>query len=239
VSEPKHIKVQRLLDRAFDKIKSLKLVGDESRNVLFEKHVKPNVDFEEEAEHLEYDFGGMIFRGHSFVSIEWGDANGRLHSFNGMPSRITYGSYKWLEIEWHKHGEPYRKNNLFNRVTVTQDVSRFFKDPKPAEELNITLEWLNSKGQLHSFNDMPSKITKDSVQWHWNGINCRKFNYQAGELPCYISNTGNMHFCYNDKDTVTSVKFPLSTKNYGQMTLYNVHLFEKYVKWPLRQLLTL
>jgi len=231
MSEPLYIKEQRLVDRAFERIGSINLPYNESRTVFLEKYKLPVVFFEEQQEYLDFDMG-ITFGGHSRVQIEWFNSKGNLNSFNDLPSRIVYGTYHWLELQWHKDGVPYRKNNMFNRVCVDRH-SFLLKE----NELEITLEWLNFRGELHSFNDIPAKITKDSIQWYWNGSNHRRSKHS--ELPCVVHSTGLMKFCEQKDGVPETVNFPLSKRYYGKETLYNLNQYEKFVKWPIRKLLTL
>lgn len=231
MSEPLYIKEQRLIEEAFDRIFKVKIFDKRERFVLVEKYKIPVIIFSEEQEYLDYDFG-ITLGGYRNAEIMWYNKAGDLHSFNDMPSKIVFGTSDWLMLQWHKNGIPYRKNSLFNRVVVSERYS-----PTLHSELEVIFEWRNNKGELHSFNDMPARISNDRIEWYWNGNNHRRSKYS--ELPCIIHSTGQMNFREQKDDAMETVNFPLSKKHFGKQTSYNLSQYEKYVKWPIRKLLTL
>lgn len=238
MNEPRHIKEKRLLNAAYERIAKLNIFEEErSRCVMFEKYKKPTVVIPEEEE-VEFDFIDIILRGHGHTEICWYNSSGKLHSFNGMPSKISFGTYHWLTVEWHKNGIPFRKNNLPNLIEATSDFGMLNDEPRK-EKITTTFTWLNEKGEPHSFNDMPGRISDGSISWYWNGENYRRFNHSGYELPCNIDKFGNMRFCTGKDDAPESVKYPLSARYYGKGALYNLNRYEKYVNWPIRQLLTM
>ena len=105
-------------------------------------------------------------------------------------------------------------------------------------KLTTEFQWLNKKGQLHSVNDMPAHIDDIGVYWYYKGVMMRFYSLTIGELPCHISNAGEMTFLRRKNDIAESVKFPFSTKHYGEVAKIGLKYYEKYVDWPIRSLLT-
>jgi hypothetical protein len=237
MKEPLHIREQRLIDKAFEKMNKLDILEERGRFVIFEKYIIPTVVGSDEEQVLEYELANFTFRGDSYAEISWYNSSGYLHSFNDMPSKITFGTYHWLTVEWHKNGIPYRKNFMPNFIEVKSDRYFFTNSDKP--KLITTYTWLNQRGEPHSFNDMPGKISDSSIEWYWNGNNQRRSSNIGMELPCSITSLGHMRFCRGKNDSPESVNYPLSTKHFGKAALYNLNHYERYVKWPIRKLLTL
>ena len=206
----------------------------EDRFVIFEKWIEPSEIYipKEEVQDDEDGFLGL-FRSRTYAYALWHDRSGELHSYNDMPSKISLScDFRELNLEWHKNGVPFRNNNKFNKF------SYLIPTYSSAIEFTYVAEWLNKKGELHSYNDMPAKITQSSVGWYWNGENCRiPYNFQ--ELPCLINKLGHMTFKKHKNDSPESVNYPLSKKYYGNAVMSNLFRYEKYVKWPIRQMLTL
>jgi hypothetical protein len=62
---------------------------------------------------------------------------------------------------------------------------------------------------------------------------------QDFDLPCFIDKFGNMCFKKHKDDVEDSVRYPLSAKHYGETAREDLRNYEKYVQWPIRDLLTL
>jgi len=229
------IKKQRFLQAVQNILDKTRIF--ENRFVLFEKFIEPSEYHFAEDEVLvpdqEVDMFYNLFRSRSYSYMLWHNRSGELHSYNDMPSKISLSSdFKELNLQWHKNGIPYRNNEKFNKFEYfipTYEIENGF---------NFSVEWLNENGELHSLNDMPAKITNSSISWFWNGENCR-MSYGYEELPCNISKLGHMTFKKHKNDSSESVNYPLSTKHYGAYVLRGLYRYEKYVKWPIRQMLTL
>ena len=237
----KKIKYQNLIDDAFWRLNNIKIPIE--RFVIVEKW---NINglvcvSSEECEYEDYIFGGLHISSFGFFIASWHNSAGQLHSFNDMPSKISWNASSWIEAEWHKNGQPYRKNFKFNKIIVRNDdvysveTGGFVSGKKTIEFL-----WLNKKGELNSFNDAPAQITAGGIYWYRNGILCRRsYNSLSDELPCVIDKLGNMAFCKNKDDSTESIKYPFSTKYYGQASKLGLNQYEMYVEWPIRELLTL
>lgn len=233
-----------LLKEAFWRFSQAKIPVE--RCVIVEKYKKhdsglfspPNIGNHENIEDDEY---GLHFRPRNkFMEFCWCNSAGQLHSFNDMPSRIFFDSYTWIKVEWHKNGEPYRKNFKFNQLII-KDNNHYPTIKNDANiQKNTELYWLNKKGQVHSFNDTPAVITHTHVAWYNKGIISRRsYNQLCSDLPCYISSTGDMEFSKNKDDTKETLRYPLSNKYYGKAAVIGLNQYEKYVQWPIRDLLTL
>jgi|ERR1035437_2378984 hypothetical protein len=206
----------------------------EDRVVIFEKYIEPTEILIPKNENLteEEVFGWLRLGGNQYHStIIWCNRFGELHSYNDMPSRIILSNdLDSLSLEWHKNGVPFRSNNKFNKFE--------FKSTYSFMGYGYKVEWVNKEGELHSFNDIPAKITEESVEWFWNGNNCR-MQSNFNDLPCRINKLGHMKFQKRKNDVAESVNYPFSTKHYGKLALEGLYRYEKYVKWPIRQILTL
>ena len=105
--------------------------------------------------------------------------------------------------------------------------------------MGIEFHWLNKRGELHSFNDMPGLISSDGIVWYNKGRAYRRTYCLNTELPCSISKNGDMVFQKNKDDSPEYIKYPFSKKNYAHAILIGLRNYEKYVDWPIRAMLTL
>lgn len=231
------IRQKSVIDDVYLRISKANIPID--RNVIVEKFKEPVCILPDNQRFVENDYDP--FYRNMFVydsEMSWHNSSGLLHSFNGEPSRILW-NIDYIEMEWHKNGEPYRKNFNFNKVLISSvfRASETFNMVK-GHNLKIEFQWLNKKGKLHSFNDMPASIGNNSIIWCWNGENQRK---QQGfeDLPCSIDALGNMTFKKNKDDVPEIVRFPMSSKHYGKTIIKDLRNYEKYVQWPIRDLLTM
>jgi hypothetical protein len=210
-----------LIEEALNRFRELEIPIE--RSVIVEKWHRPTV------------ISGDEFIGYesiTYMDMCWYNSSGQLHSFNDMPSKISFHSRVWINVEWHKNGEPYRKNYKFNKLTRER---HFLSD-----NYDLQFHWLNKKGELHSVNDQPALISIFSVRWYRNNLECRRyFNNLSEQLPCAILKGGDMTFLKNKDDTPEHVKYPFSTKYYGEAAKIGLNQYEKYVQWPIRELLTL
>jgi hypothetical protein len=96
------------------------------------------------------------------------DENGKLHSYDDIPSTVEIETTGFKIIVWHSHGKIYRENKP-SYVILDADSFRTY----------------DNEYELHSFNDMPSLIDVDKGQttltWHNHGVNERQ-----GDLPAII-----------------------------------------------------
>lgn len=208
------------------------------RSLIFEKYKNPICIFPDTEEILDIDFGFMNINFYKKYEMCWYDNSELLHSYYNNPSRISWDN-RQITIEWHKNGIPFRKNCVYNKIII-QDGRSYVLDSINYSEIktNVIYQSLNKRGELHSYNDMPAIIDNHLVSWYWNG-NCLRKQYTFDELPCEITVLGHMKFKTNKDESITSVNFPLSSRYYGKAALANLKNYEKYVKWPIRQLLTL
>jgi len=232
---------------AIERIESLPDIN--CRTVLFEKYKQPSLivasKFGEKTEEdfpLDNDDDDGLFsflmslrrRRDVNAQIEWHDENGSLHNSNDMPASIVMDDSNFISLKWFKHGIPYRKKSFYNSISILKKYGAY-NDPKVKHILN--LECFNQKYELHSFDGMPAKITDSTVEWFWNGVNCRMSYHE--DLPCFIDDKGNMSFCKHKGETPTHIKGPIASKHYGKVCLKELNKYEKYVSWPIRKILTL
>jgi hypothetical protein len=212
-----------ILEHAFSMIKRANIPMEYS--VIVEKYKAPLVFSENDRP--------------DYYEIFWYNSAGQLHSFNDMPSKIScrYGAH--LDVEWHKNGEPFRNKFKFNRLIIKEKGSMYSMLTKDSKEKTvIEYMWLNKKGELHSIHDMPAMINEKGVYWYYKNSVMRYYNRSATELPCAISSVGEMAFCIRKDDLAEYVKFPFSTKHYGEAAKIGLKHYEKYVDWPIRSMLT-
>ena len=209
-----------LIEEALNRFREARIPIE--RSVIVEKWRKPTV-----VSGTEF----ALYTGINCVDLCWYNSAGNLHSFNDMPSKITFNSSIWINVEWHKNGEPYRKNFKFNKFIMQ---SHFLSNV-----IELELHWLNKRGELHSFNDMPALISPNGIIWYNKGNPCRKTYCLNTELPCAISKNLEMTFCKNKDDSPEHIKYPFSKKNYAHAILPGLRFYEKYVNWPIREMLTL
>ena len=221
------------------------LLSFNMRTVLFEKWREPShvtvsglhPEFEyytEEIDGYYFDlFGPSRQINELEAEISWHDSAGLLHNNNDMPARIIINSFTHLSLEWFRHGVPFRKKELFNVIKIQQEYS--YSPKKKLSGRYYEVEWLNQDGKLHSFNGMPAKISKDTVEWYWNGENCRMGQYC--DLPCSITMRG-MTFRRNKHEAPHTVNIA-AMRDYAPICRKDLHLYEHYVCWPIRKLLTL
>lgn len=100
------------------------------------------------------------------------DEDGLYHTDNDAPSKIKiFGDENdYYSLGWHSHGTPYRENN----------------EPYSLMFLGNMYRTYDTKGEFHSFNDMPSFIDVDEKEglitmiWHSHGRPNRE-----NDLPAY------------------------------------------------------
>lgn len=231
----KDIYTNSIIDELYAKIYKFLPI---ERSVIFEKYKRPICIFPERENTGDEDADWAFLNHYAKYEMLWYDNSDMLHSYFNNPSRISWDS-RDITIEWHKNGVPLRKNCVYNRIIIRNDYSYDLDDRKYTEgKVNVIYQSLNKRGELHSYNDMPAIIDRSLVSWYWNG-NCLRKQYTFDELPCEITVVGHMKFKTNINDSFTSLNFPLSSKHYGKSELPNLKNYEKYVQWPIRQLLTL
>ncbi len=213
--------LNNLIKEAFNRFRGLNMPIE--RSVIVEKWRNPVIVKGNEI---------LGYESVNYIDMCWYNAAGQLHSFNDMPSKISFNSGVWINVEWHKNGEPYREKYKFNKLIVQRHwLNNVY-------ELEVC--WLNKKGELHSINDQPALISDTGICWYRNGVRCRRcFNNSTEQLPCVILKNGYMEFLKDKDDTHEYVKYPLSVKYYGEALKLGVSQYEKYVQWSIRDLLTL
>ena len=207
------------------------------RSVIVEKYKKPICDINERIS-FTFNYSNDIDDYYHESCLFWLNSNGNLHSFNDNPSKIVWNT-RCISLEWHNDGKIFRKNSKYNSIKISKKQFYDFSVNKYINKgTNVQFELYNEKRQLHSFNDMPAIINEKGVHWYWNGKNSRNYHYTY-ELPCNIDEFGNVTFQKNNEHFSQSVKFPISRIHYSDSVLLNLRNYEKYVKWPIRDLFTL
>lgn len=235
-------KKNKVFDILFDRIQKLPSLCQ--RTVLVEKWIEPHF-IKTELDNLDnaHDFARFWFhydRDPSIeneVTIEWYDDSNRLHNVNGMPARISWDRTNLIKLEWFKHGVPHRKNNIYNVIGIQKHYRSWLNRNTEVFETSLFAEWRNRDGQLHSFNGFPALITKDEVSWYWNGENCR-MSYDV-DLPCVIKNTGHMTFRRHKNDSPHTIAHSIVLRDVAPFCRRDLHLYEHFVSWPIRKVLTL
>lgn len=249
----KALRQKELVDAVYEQIGKVNLFNE--RSVIIEKYKAPicsfasiyeNEEREQERERVRNEFG-ILFNNilltryvtFSPSIMSWQTTHGLLHSYNDMPSRITWDS-TFIEIEWHYNGEPFRKNYKYNKIVINLNEKNS-SELNRSIKLKSTIEFymLNKKGEFHSFNDMPAIINKDSISWYWNGKKCRISRSIHSDLPCEIDVLGGITFKRRHDDVPESVRYPMSNKYHGQSIALDLKRYKKYVQWPLENLFTL
>lgn len=235
---------QSLIEELFMRIGNSKIPIE--RSVIVEKYKEPisDINYVQNTEAVVPDDEYFYFLGrlsnYTTHTLAWYNSNNQLHNFNDNPSKITWNN-NFIEIEWYKNGEPYRKNSRYNKIIITNKKESYSANLESyvSKEINtVEFQLFNRKKQLHSFNDKPAVISENQVSWYWNGKRCRN-SYGVHELPSSISQFGHLTFQRINEDSPETVQYPLSKKYYKDSVISDLRGYEKYVQWPIRELFTL
>lgn len=150
------------------------------------------------------------------------DENDQLHSYDDKPSSVARTGRSTM-IYWHSHGEISRKNNLPPFLFFAQDA--YFT--------------LNSKGEEHSYNGNPSRLTYVSHNDSWTSVWSKNGeSHREGDLPAFLRIANNIvmeegyyengvgHRASNRKSNCSPVKDLWEVKGYLHNELGYAEVFK-------------